>query len=79
MAELVQTYRAAITAVVSVVLQEKIVKTVGNLLCLLSVIIFLSQTTLNHREIEAIGVIASIFTIYKIFIFFLVLFNGWKR
>ena len=55
MEELVQTYRAPITALVSLVLQEKIVKTVGNLLCLLSVIIFLSQTTLNHREIEAIG------------------------
>lgn len=40
MEELAQTYRAAITAVVSVVLQEKIVKTVGNLRCLLSVIIF---------------------------------------
>ena len=48
MEELVQTYRAAITAVVLVVLQEKIVKTVGNLLRLLSVIIFLLQTTLNH-------------------------------
>lgn len=79
MEELVQTYRAVITAVVSVVLQEKIVKTVGNLLCLLSVIMFLSQTTLNHGEIEAIGVITSIFTIYKIFIFFLVLFNRHKR
>ena len=39
-------------------------------------LIFLSQTTLNHREIEAIGVITSIFTIYKIVIFRLVLFNG---
>ena len=49
MEELAQTYRAAITAVVSVVLQEKIVKTVGNLLCHY----FLSQTTLNHGEIRA--------------------------
>ena len=78
MVELAQTCRAAITASVSEVLQEKIVKTVGNLLYLLS-LFFWSQTALNHGKIEAIAVIISIFTTHKILIFFLVLFNGWKR
>ena len=79
MEELVQTYRAPITALVSLVLQEKIVKTVGNLLCLLSVIIFFVANYIEPPRDRGYRCHASIFTIYKIFIFFLVLFNGRKR